>query len=351
MLLYFCECCNFSSNLKSNFKRHLNTEKHKKNYKEKGVELAKKNTKRIKNVIKGPQMTPNDPKKGQKTGDLGSSMLKNRVKNLFLTYKEIGVKKITCIYCEKEFTTKAHLGRHLRNSCKNHPKNGKNHPKNGKNHPKNGHALIPPNEIFTENSENWQNNENEILSNSEKIVKNSEKMVLNLLEQQRKIFNEERKGLYKHINKLLNKVGNTTITTTTNTNIQLNSYGSEDLTHITDNFKTHMLKIPYGAIPKMIEAVHFNDKKPENKNIVLSNKRDNKLKIFSGNKWIYKNKDDALKNLINGKYFILDNHYETICDKLKIINYEDFRAKYDIKDKDILNKLKIDSELVLLNNR
>ena len=341
MVMYFCECCNFSSNLKSNLKRHLNTTKHKKKNKDEGMELAKKNTKRIKNVIKRPQMTPNDPKKAQKSGDLVSSMLKNGGKNLFLTYKEIGVKKINCIYCEKGFTTKAHLGRHLRNSCKNHPKNGQNHPKNG-------HALIPPNENFTENR---QNNENDILSNSEKIVKNSERMVINLLEQQRKIFDEERKELYKHINKLLNKVGNTTITSTTNTNIQLNSYGSEDLTHITDNFKTQMLKIPYGAIPKMIEEVHFNDKKPENKNIVLSNKRDNKLKIFSGNKWIYKNKGDTLKNLINGKYFILDNHYETICDKLKIINYEDFRAKYDIKDKDILNKLKIDSELVLLNNR
>ena len=28
MVLYNCDCCNFSSNLKSNYNRHLNTKKH-----------------------------------------------------------------------------------------------------------------------------------------------------------------------------------------------------------------------------------------------------------------------------------------------------------------------------------
>ena len=58
--------------------------------------------------------------------------------------------------------------------------------------------------------------------------------------------------------------------------------------HITDTLKNQMLKIPYCMIPKMIEAVHFNDKMPENKNISMSNVRDNKVKIFSNNKWIYR---------------------------------------------------------------
>ena len=30
MVIYTCDCCNFSSNLISNYKRHLNTKKHKK---------------------------------------------------------------------------------------------------------------------------------------------------------------------------------------------------------------------------------------------------------------------------------------------------------------------------------
>ena len=42
-------------------------------------------------------------------------------------------------------------------------------------------------------------------------------------------------------------------------------------------------------IPKMIEAVHFNDERPENKNIALTIKKDNKimvLKIINGYTWM-----------------------------------------------------------------
>ena len=163
-------------------------------------------------------------------------------------------------------------------------------------------------------------------------------------------FKQEKKELKKQINLLITKVGNTTITNNTN-NIQLNSYGKEDMSHITDTFKTKMIKIPYGAIPKMIEEVHFNENKPENKNILLTNKSDNKIKVFSGNKWVYKNKDDILNNLIDGKYFLIDSHYETICTKIKNLNYEDFRDKFDDQDKDVINQIKKESELVLLNNR
>ena len=88
----------------------------------------------------------------------------------------------------------------------------------------------------------------------------------------------EKKEFRKNIQILLEKVGNTTINNTQN--IQLNNYGREDMSHITDSLKTRLLKIPYGMIPKFIEAVHFSDKKPENKNIALTNKRDNMIRIF-----------------------------------------------------------------------
>ena len=99
-----------------------------------------------------------------------------------------------------------------------------------------------------------------------------------LLEQQ-KVFNEERKLIYNHIDNLLQRVGNITINQTNN--IQINSYGNDDLSHITDSLKTQLINIPFGMIPKLIEYVHFSSDKPENKNIVLANKNDNKIKIFS----------------------------------------------------------------------
>ena len=82
------------------------------------------------------------------------------------------------------------------------------------------------------------------------------------------------------------------------------------MSHITDSMKKQLLKGPYGMIPKLIEAVHFNDDKPENKNIVLPNKKDNKIKVYTDNKWIYKNKKDVISTLVDKNYHDLDTHYD-----------------------------------------
>jgi len=168
---------------------------------------------------------------------------------------------------------------------------------------------------------------------------------------------KEKKRLYKQIEKLIDKAGDTTITNNNNSkniNIKLNGYGKEDLSYITDSFKTQLLHGPYGMIQKMIEQVHFNPEFPENKNIALTNKKENRIKIFSGAKWIYKDKSDTINDLLDGKYFILDTHYENVCDKItgrtKSI-YEQFRQFFDEKDDELHEKLKKECELTLLNNR
>jgi len=58
--------------------------------------------------------------------------------------------------------------------------------------------------------------------------------------------------------------------------LNINSYGKEDMSHITDTFKNQMINSSYKMIQKMIEQVHFNKEKPENKNILLPNKRKTK---------------------------------------------------------------------------
>ena len=117
---------------------------------------------------------------------------------------------------------------------------------------------------------------------------------------------------------------------------------------------TALLKIPYGAIPKLIEKVHFNDAKPENKNIMLPNKKDNLVKVFQGDKWVYKDKKETITNLVDSKYLIIDDHFEDNNDKLpRYITSEfiKFKKYYDESDNDMVENLKKDCELVLLNNR
>ena len=169
------------------------------------------------------------------------------------------------------------------------------------------------------------------------------------IESEKKEMERERKQLYKKIDELISKVGNTY-----NQNIILNNYGSEDLSHISDQFKTQLLKVPYMMIPKMIEEVHFSDKKPENKNIAITNKKENRLKVFKNGKWEYQNKKEVITELVDSKYFTLDNHFEENKEELNSFckgNYLQFKEYMNAEDKEFVDKLTEECENVLLNNR
>ena len=176
-----------------------------------------------------------------------------------------------------------------------------------------------------------------------------------ILEEERASHKEEKKRLYDCIDKLIQKAGNitTTITNNTQNNISLNSYGSEDLSHITDKLKREFLQLPYGMIPKMIEKVHFSGTKPENSNIALTNKKENFIKIFKEGKWQYCNKEEILNDLIQTNYCRLDEFYEDICEgklpDIYNIRYKKFQEKFDNDDQNLKEQIKQDSILILMN--
>ena len=205
-------------------------------------------------------------------------------------------KKFTCIYCDELFSTYAHKRRHELHRCK----------------------LMP--EV-------------------EKTIKEKDKIIAKL---------------EKKVDKLTDRIGNTT--NIQNNNICINSYGDEDLSHITEAFKTQLLSGPYVAIPKMIEAIHFNNDKPENKNILMPNVNKNVLKIKKGNKWVHKNKDMILLDLIDSKYLMLDDHFNLIVNGDKLSKYKQdiykkFRDKYDDGDKNLISNIKDDCNLIIMDNK
>ena len=82
-----------------------------------------------------------------------------------------------------------------------------------------------------------------------------------------------------------NNTYNNTINTTNN--IVLNSYGYEDLTHITDKILTNLIKGPNMMISELAKLIHFNDAKPENMNVFIPNKRDKYVQIYRGTSYYY----------------------------------------------------------------
>ena len=213
--------------------------------------------------------------------------------------------KIKCKYCNKTFTRQNNLTIHIKNSCKNN--------------------------AVREEIEN-------------KYKKKLEK------------YKDEIEKLHQKIEFLMEQKHVPTTTTIINIDkqINLNNYGSEDLSHITAGFKDNLLKVPFVAIPKMIEEVHFSNKKPENKNIKIQNKKEKYVKVYQDEKWIYKDRKATITNLVDDKYSLIDNHYEKTKDtpKPKHVEkqFEKFKELYNEGDKDLHNEIRVDCELVLLNN-
>ena len=270
--MFTCQICNYSTKIKCNYIKHLNTKKHKKRL----YELEENDTinkKSIKMTPNDPAMTPNDPK----------------IK-----------KKFRCDYCNTTFSTKAHKRRHEMHKCKNEANPERNN-----------------------------------------TIKKLE---------------DEKKELYNYIDKLINKVGNTTNNNTINNNninIHLNNFGEEDISHLTTQIMTALIKGPCKMIQNAIKFIHFNDSKPENKNICITNVKSKHIMVFKNNKWCYQNKHEAIENIIDKNYNILDDHYE-YKGKEELTDFEreryrEFQQFFDNQDKKLHSKIKDESELLLLN--
>ena len=306
-MFYNCEICNYSTKLKANLIRHTNTKKHRNN-----LLTHQNDTEELGGIIQNNQkIIQNNPVDLQNNPVI--------IQNNHFSKK----KKYKCDFCSKTFTLHANKRRHEIHRCRDNPD-------------------------FIDKLLDAKNIKIKSLQKDKEILEINKKS----LELDKEKLEVEKKELYKQVSTLLDKVGDTNI----QNNIILNNYGNEDLSHITNTLKTELLGIPYGAIPKMIEAIHFNDEKPENKNIVLPNKKENLVKIFQGDKWIYKNKNDTITDLVDSKYTIIDDHFEEITNQPNVgpaikTTFTKFKKIYEDGDEEMVANLRKQCELVLLNNR
>jgi hypothetical protein len=211
-------------------------------------------------------------------------------------------KDFFCEHCNSGFSKKTHLYRHLRKYCKVLKKN--------------------------------EQEKNDLVK---KIELENEKKDLEIEEHKK-----EKEKLYMYIEKLLeSKQNNTTI------NIE------KQLSHITDNMKLELLKLPYSMVQKMIELIHFNNAKPENKNIALTNKKEKMIKVFKDNKWRYKDKNETLDELIQINYGRLDEYFEKKASNMMSnthnTRYKKYQDKFDSQEGDLMNIILKETEMIVLS--
>jgi hypothetical protein len=199
-------------------------------------------------------------------------------------------KEISCEYCNFIFTRKDSLLKHY-NRCK----------------VKNNNKEIKESDILELKKENA-----EIKSMLAELLKSS------------KI---HPKTLQK-INKNLINGNNNTLNSGTVNNIQIVKFGSEDIKSIlsTKEIK-NILNCRYKAIEESIKKVHFNDDRPEYRNIYITNLRDNIAYVYNGNKFEAVQKHSIINQLI-------DQHMNNIE-----VSLEDYKDKLPERTIEILDKL------------
>lgn len=193
---------------------------------------------------------------------------------------------------------------------------------------------------------------NDKVSEKDAIIADKDKMIA-AQEKQRENDRELIYELKTQVTKLIDKVGsvgNTTNIQNNTINIMLNAFGKEDISYIQDRFVKLLIKEgPYSCIPKLVRAIHFHPKHKENHNILIPNKKQALAKVYNGEEWEYKNKNDTIDDITDKAYGIIYNHYDDTKSKSKYM--DKFMDNYEDHEKDTMKKVKGGTEIVILNNQ
>ena len=216
---------------------------------------------------------------------------------------------IKCEYCYKEYNRIDNLNRHIAKFCKKKKELDK-----------------------------MENENSKIIEKQNKFIKSQTKQISKLLEKNGKQIN--------------NTQNNTNSNNTINNTIHINNYGEENLEMLTDEFKERCVTRPFYAIIDIIKKIHFNDDYPENKNMRLVNKRDNKIQVLDDGKWKYRYKDEAVKYAFDDSNERLEQFYVEKSHKFrKFIKLccEDIIKNIHECEPELMKELYKEMDLILLN--
>ena len=140
------------------------------------------------------------------------------------------------------------------------------------------------------------------------------------------------------------------------TNIQINGWGEEDRSHLTDKFYRFCYDRPFTSIQRVIEAVFFNPNCPKNWNVMIKDDKSSKALIYDREKdaWLKKETNGILEDLTYIGYSMLDENFDKqrdankLTDRIieKFTNFQDFYAK---GDKDYEKRLNTEIKELLIN--
>lgn len=203
-----------------------------------------------------------------------------------LKTKQYNDKTFDCNFCGKKFNQASCKSRHKK-ICKKNPSNSKateDTPSSASNIPSSS-TVVPPTYVIIEKGQ---------------------------LEYMMKKIEE----LDKHVQgrNSSNATGNVTTTninngTNYNISINLNSFGQEDVSHLSSEFLSHCILNPTKGLPSLIENIHYNKQIPSNHNIRCKSLKNNVFEKYVNSEWRACDASNTLDELIKKGYRILNAHY------------------------------------------
>jgi hypothetical protein len=200
----------------------------------------------------------------------------------------LSTNNLNCIYCNKILSRKDHLKNHKK-ICKIKKENDKKQ-----------NELI---ELENKNKLENDKKQNKLIELENKNKLENDKLK-NEIEQLKHLLHKTLKVKPNLLNKINNsKIINSNNTINNNNNtINIVKFGTEDLQNIfTEKQMFNLINKGGLCINESIKYIHFNDKKPEYKNIFITNLKDKYAYVFDGDTFIIKEKNEVLDEL-------LDNH-------------------------------------------
>ena len=274
-----------------------------------------------------------------------------------------------CDKCFKEFKQKGHYKRHLQRkySCKKIENNDKIYSNNGITIPKMEYN-IKCDFCFNIYSTKFNLNKHlkicKLKSEDDKKQKLYELLIKdqnrkleeqNLYLQQQISLLQEQLKLSRNNNINKNSFNNNNNNINSNNTINILAYNKTDISHITDKDFEYIMNRCNMCVPRLIEKTHYDPKKPENKNIYISNIKDKYIMTWNGIKWNLKNREETLDDIYENSSNILEDKIETWeSNKFQYdpVAVSKFYKFLDNKEKDeVKNKIKDEIKLILYNNR
>ena len=272
MQKYQCDICN------KNFtkKNHLDNHKNRKNKCQPCLEIVHENT---------PKIHENTPKLHEFDCDEKYPIIESN-----------DVHK--CNYCNKTFSRKNVVYKHIKESCKIAKQQNKEKQEI--------YDKLVALEEKNKQLENEIKNKDKML---EEEIKNKEKVI----EDKVTILVEEIKILRNEINAkqptIISNSNNTTNSNNTVNVINIVPHGQEDLmkNKVDDLLLILATKKGYNAVLDLITRVHFNPRFPEFQNVYIPDIKNNTIMVFD-EEWSLKNTEEVISNLYDTKTeYIMDN--------------------------------------------